>query len=164
MQRTPIPEDDVATFLKEMRRTPGGPLITSKLLAGKIQSTSDVQALKAFEVSISEITFNLKYHSKISLSIFSLQFLETALEAESEGSIEFSNEIGRYRFLNEIIRILSPKYLGEQTAPHVKEKATKFIEEASGPKRRKWFPSEHSKIQTVYQSLIEGGIIQVSLV
>ncbi|CAG7733895.1 unnamed protein product [Allacma fusca] len=135
MHRAPIPASDIFTYLREMRRTPSGPLVTSKLLAGKIQSKSEAQAIHAFE------------------------FLEAALEAETEGSIEFRTEIGRYRFLNEIIRILSPKYLGEVTPKSVKERAVRFLCDAAGPKKQRWFPSEHSKIKMVYQSLVDTGII-----
>jgi len=84
-----------------------------------------------------------------------------ALQSETEGSIEFRTEAGRYRFLNEIIRILSPKYLGDKTPVAVKERAVKFLEDAAGSKRKRWFPSEHSKVQAVYDSLVEGGVIKV---
>jgi len=88
--------------------------------------------------------------------------MESALDLEVEGSIEFRTEIGRYRFLNELIRILSPKFFGMQTIPTVKERAIKFLTDAAGSKRRQWFPSEFSKIEAVYHSLVEGGIILVS--
>lgn len=97
------------------------------------------------------------------MNVIVLQFLEAALESETEGSIEMRSEIGRYRFLNEIIRILSSKYLGDKTAEAVKERAIQFLEDASGPKRKRWFPSEHSKVNSVYQSLVDGGIIQVGI-
>ena len=98
----------------------------------------------------------------LTVAIKYLQFLEAALECETEGSIEFRTEIGRYRFLNEIIRILSPKYLGDQTPEPVKERAKKFLVDAAGVKKPKWFPSEHSKIVCVYNSLIDTGIMQVN--
>jgi ADP-ribosylation factor-binding protein GGA len=88
-----------------------------------------------------------------------LQFLEAVLDTEVEGSIEFRTEVGRYRFLNEIIRILSPKYLGLSTSEKVKERAIKFLKDAAGVKRKKWFPSEYSKIETVFKSLVDGGVI-----
>lgn len=50
--------------------------------------------------------------------------------------------------------------MGDKTAPAVKERAVQFLEDAAGSKRKRWFPSEHSKIQAVYESLVEGGIIQ----
>ncbi|ODN04455.1 ADP-ribosylation factor-binding protein GGA1 [Orchesella cincta] len=136
MQKSPITHHEMTSFLKEMRRTPSGTVAVSKLLAAKIQSPSEAQAIHAFD------------------------FLENALESETEGSIEFRTEIGRYRFLNEIIRILSPKYLGDKTPEAVKDRAMKFLEDAAGAKRKRWFPSEHSKVNSVYQSLIDGGIIQ----
>lgn len=51
--------------------------------------------------------------------------------------------------------------MGDKTPEAVKERAIKFLEDASGPKRKRWFPSEHSKVNSVYQSLVDGGIIQV---
>ena len=50
MNRAPIVTTDVVTYLREMRRTPQGPLVTSKLIATKIQSPSEAQAIHAFEV------------------------------------------------------------------------------------------------------------------
>ncbi|CAL8092952.1 unnamed protein product [Orchesella dallaii] len=136
MQKSPITQHEMTSFLREMRRTPSGTVAVSKLLAAKIQNPSEAQAIHAFD------------------------FLENALESETEGSIEFRTEIGRYRFLNEIIRILSPKYLADKTPVAVKDRAIKFLEDAAGAKRKRWFPSEHSKVNSVYQSLIDGGIIQ----
>ncbi len=52
MQRSPIPQHDMKTFLKEMRRTSSGTVTVSKLLAAKIQSSSEAQAIHAFEVPI----------------------------------------------------------------------------------------------------------------
>jgi hypothetical protein len=50
MNKSPISQADVTSFLRDMRRTPSGTLVTSKLLAEKIQSTSEAQAIQAFEV------------------------------------------------------------------------------------------------------------------
>lgn len=51
LQKTCIPKTELAHFLSEMRKTPSGPVITSKLLAGKIQAGSEIQALRAIDVS-----------------------------------------------------------------------------------------------------------------
>lgn len=52
MQRSPISPHDMKNLLREMRRTPSGTVAVSKLLAAKIQSTSEAQAIQAFEVCI----------------------------------------------------------------------------------------------------------------
>jgi hypothetical protein len=49
--------------------------------------------------------------------------------------------------------------MGDKTLPAVKERAVDFLEEAAGRKRKQYFPSEHSKILSVYQSLVDGGVI-----
>lgn len=98
----------------------------------------------------------------ISFYYLNHKFLEAALDVEVDGSIEFRTEVGRFRFLNELIRILSPKFYGSQTPQVVKERAIKFLTDAAGSKRRQWFPSEHAKIDAVYNSLVEGGVILVS--
>ncbi len=50
MNKSPISEVDITSFLREMRRTPSGTILTSRLLAGKIQSPSEAQAIQAFDV------------------------------------------------------------------------------------------------------------------
>lgn len=52
-------------------------------------------------------------------------------------------------------------YSGNKTLPAVKERGIKFLDVAAGTKRKQWFPSEHSKILAVYQSLVDGGVIKV---
>ena len=41
--------------------------------------------------------------------------------AKSCGS-EFHAEVGKFKFLNEMIKLVSPKYLGPRTPEHVKKK------------------------------------------
>jgi len=50
MSRSPISQAEVASFLRDMRRTPSGTLMTSKLLAERMQCESEAQAIQAFEV------------------------------------------------------------------------------------------------------------------
>lgn len=57
MNKSPISQVDVTTFLREMRRTPSGTLVTSKMLASKIQSSSEAQAIQAFDVINSRINY-----------------------------------------------------------------------------------------------------------
>lgn len=39
----------------------------------------------------------------------------------------FQDEIGKFRFLNELIKLVSPKYLGSRTAPVVKKKVIEIL-------------------------------------
>ena len=39
----------------------------------------------------------------------------------------FHNEIGKYRFLNELIRVVSPKYLGPRSNPEVKKRIVEIM-------------------------------------
>jgi ADP-ribosylation factor-binding protein GGA len=64
-----------------------------------------------------------------------------------------NQEIGKYRFLNQFIRLLSPKYQGLETSDAVKEKAIKLL--------YNWKQSMRyiEKLQQVYNQLKEQGII-----
>lgn len=56
MQRSPISPHEMKSFLREMRRTTSGTVTVSKLLASKFQSTSEAQAIHAFEVGMGALT------------------------------------------------------------------------------------------------------------
>ncbi|CAB1342397.1 unnamed protein product [Coregonus sp. 'balchen'] len=65
----------------------------------------------------------------------------------------FHNEIGKYRFLNELIKVVSPKYMGDRVPEKVK---TKIIEMLYS-----WtvaFPNE-AKINEAYQTLRRQGLV-----
>ena len=46
--------------------------------------------------------------------------------AKSCGS-EFHAEVGKFKFLNEMIKLVSPKYLGPRTPEHVKKKVMRNV-------------------------------------
>lgn len=64
------------------------------------------------------------------------------------------NEIGKYKFLNQFIRLLSPKYQGFETSLEVKEKAIRIL--------FSWKQSmKHvEKLQQVYNKLKDQDIIE----
>jgi ADP-ribosylation factor-binding protein GGA len=72
-------------LLSETRLNADVPLHAQQLLAYKIQSPLEKEAVRG------------------------LDLLEICVR--SSGKL-FHNEIGKYRFLNELIRVVSPKYLG----------------------------------------------------
>lgn len=43
------------------------------------------------------------------------------------GGMRCANEVGKFRMLNQFIRLLSPKYLGNQTAERVRLKAVQLL-------------------------------------
>uniref|UniRef100_A0A673J2W9 Golgi associated, gamma adaptin ear containing, ARF binding protein 3b n=1 Tax=Sinocyclocheilus rhinocerous TaxID=307959 RepID=A0A673J2W9_9TELE len=65
----------------------------------------------------------------------------------------FHNEIARYRFLNELIKVVSPKYMGDSVSDKVKNKIIEML--------YSWtvvFPNE-AKIADVYQTLKRQGLV-----
>lgn len=66
----------------------------------------------------------------------------------------FQSEIGKFRFLNEMIKLVSPKYLGSQTPTVVKQKVLQLL--------YVWtldFPKE-TKIKEAYDMLRKQGVIK----
>lgn len=66
----------------------------------------------------------------------------------------FQSEVGKFRFLNEMIKLVSPKYLGCYTAPSVKQKVLQLM--------YLWtldYPKE-TKIKEAYDMLRKQGVIK----
>uniref|UniRef100_A0AAQ5Y6Z7 Golgi associated, gamma adaptin ear containing, ARF binding protein 3b n=1 Tax=Amphiprion ocellaris TaxID=80972 RepID=A0AAQ5Y6Z7_AMPOC len=82
--------------------------------------------------------------------MFSVQVLEACMKNCGR---RFHNEVGKYRFLNELIKVVSPKYLGETAPEKVKVKIVEML--------YSWtvaFPSE-TKIGEAYQTLRRQGLV-----
>ncbi|KAM3598051.1 uncharacterized protein V6R79_012835 [Siganus canaliculatus] len=65
----------------------------------------------------------------------------------------FHNEVGKYRFLNELIKVVSPKYMGDSAPEKVKLKIIEMM--------YSWtvaFPNE-AKISEAYQTLRRQGLV-----
>ncbi|XP_040013959.1 ADP-ribosylation factor-binding protein GGA3 isoform X2 [Xiphias gladius] len=65
----------------------------------------------------------------------------------------FHNEVGKYRFLNELIKVVSPKYMGDSAPEKVKMKIVEML--------YSWtiaFPNE-AKISEAYQTLRRQGLV-----
>ncbi|XP_042638510.1 ADP-ribosylation factor-binding protein GGA2 [Orycteropus afer afer] len=67
---------------------------------------------------------------------------------------KFHNEVAKFRFLNELIKVLSPKYLGSWTTEKVKGRIIEILFSWTV-----WFP-EDIKIRDAYQMLKKQGIIK----
>ncbi|CAG0886127.1 unnamed protein product [Darwinula stevensoni] len=90
----------VLKFCEFVTRENNGVATSIKLLAEKIQSIDEREAEAALEV------------------------LESC--ARRCGP-KFQSEIGKFRFLNEMVKLVSPKYLGSRTSPKVKGKVIELL-------------------------------------
>ncbi|XP_060501401.1 ADP-ribosylation factor-binding protein GGA3 isoform X2 [Panthera onca] len=66
----------------------------------------------------------------------------------------FHNEVGKFRFLNELIKVVSPKYLGDRVSEKVKTKVIELL--------YSWTLAlpEETKIKDAYHMLKRQGIVQ----
>ncbi len=83
--------EDVNTikqFCDAVSAVEDGPVLACRLLAHKIQSPQEREAVQALAV------------------------LEAAVKSCGK---EFQAEVGKFKFLNEMIKLISPKYLGPRT-------------------------------------------------
>lgn len=72
--------------------------------------------------------------------------------------LTFHAEVGKFRFLNEMIKLVSPKYLGGRTAASVRQKVLQLLHSWI-----KEYPRE-SKIKEAYEMLKKQGVIEVDFV
>ncbi|KFQ27418.1 ADP-ribosylation factor-binding protein GGA2, partial [Mesitornis unicolor] len=125
-----VPEEDwecIQRFCAQVNADTDGPSLAPRLLAHKIQSPQEREALHALTV------------------------LETCVNNCGE---RFHREIAKFRFLNELIKVLSPKYYGTWSSEKVKSRVTEVIFSWTV-----WFPQE-VKIRDAYQMLKKQGIVK----
>lgn len=123
-------EDDVdciTMFAERVDREIDGALNSTRMLAHKIQSPQEHEALQALVV----LEYCVKHCDK-----------------------SFQNEVGKYRFLNELIKVVSPKYLGDKTTQKVRDKVVQLMYVWSLGLR------DQSKIRDAYQMLKQQGIVK----
>ncbi|KAL3314484.1 hypothetical protein Ciccas_006897 [Cichlidogyrus casuarinus] len=121
-----LSNDEVCKLSKEIQSKIDGPQKALQLLAHKIQSPQSREALNA------------------------LMVLESCLQSADH---RFLSEFGKFKFLNEIIKVLSPKYLGDKTPEPVKQRCKELILSW----KRQFGDKEH-KINQVYDLLHDLGI------
>ncbi|KAB0400731.1 hypothetical protein E2I00_008358, partial [Balaenoptera physalus] len=114
-------------FCDQINKELEGPQIAVRLLAHKIQSPQEWEAVQALTV------------------------LEACMKNCGR---RFHNEVGKFRFLNELIKVVSPKYLGDRVSEKVKTKVTELL--------YSWTLAlpEESKIKDAYHMLKRQGIVQ----
>ncbi|XP_034938786.1 ADP-ribosylation factor-binding protein GGA3 isoform X2 [Chelonus insularis] len=114
-------------FCSVIGKEKDGPQVASKLLATHIQSTNEAEALLA------------------------LNLLDTCMKRCGKS---FHAEIGKFRFLNEMIKLVSPKYLGSATPNKVRQKILELL--------FNWtmnYPKE-TKIKEAYEMLKNQGVVK----
>uniref|UniRef100_A0A8C2JSL8 Golgi associated, gamma adaptin ear containing, ARF binding protein 3b n=1 Tax=Cyprinus carpio TaxID=7962 RepID=A0A8C2JSL8_CYPCA len=92
-----------------------------------------------------------KIHSQEWEALQALTVLEACMKNCGR---RFHNEISRYRFLNELIKVVSPKYMGDSVSDKVKNKIIEML--------YSWtvvFPNE-AKIADAYQTLKRQGLVK----
>ncbi|NXO66865.1 GGA1 protein, partial [Phainopepla nitens] len=119
--------DGINAFCEQLNKELEGPPLATRLLAHKIQSPQEWEALQALTV------------------------LESCMKSCGK---RFHDEVGKFRFLNELIKMVSPKYLGSRTSEKVKSKILELM--------YSWtlgLPHE-VKISEAYQMLKKQGIVK----
>nr|XP_015826471.2 ADP-ribosylation factor-binding protein GGA1 isoform X1 [Nothobranchius furzeri] len=119
--------DSVLGFCDQLVSETDGPPLATRLLAHKVQSPQQWEAMQALTV------------------------LETCMQKCGK---RFHNEVGKFRFINELIKVVSPKYLGTRAPEPVKKKVVEMM--------FSWtvnYPDE-TKIAEAYQMLKKQGIVK----
>ncbi|XP_074758549.1 ADP-ribosylation factor-binding protein GGA1 isoform X2 [Athene noctua] len=119
--------DGINAFCEQLNKELEGPPLATRLLAHKIQSPQEWEAIQALTV------------------------LESCMKSCGK---RFHDEVGKFRFLNELIKVVSPKYLGSRTPEKVKSKILELM--------YSWtlgLPHE-VKILEAYQMLKKQGIVK----
>ncbi|XP_004693548.1 PREDICTED: ADP-ribosylation factor-binding protein GGA3 [Condylura cristata] len=113
-------------FCDQINKELEGPQIAVRLLAHKIHSPQEWEAVQA------------------------LMVLEACMKNCGR---RFHNEVGKFRFLNELIKVVSPKYLGDRVSEKVKTKVIELL--------YSWTLAlpEESKIKDAYHMLKRQGIV-----
>ncbi|KAI4899609.1 hypothetical protein NFI96_027580 [Prochilodus magdalenae] len=119
--------DCIQEFYQLVNLEQDGPQVALRLLAHKIQSPQEREALQA------------------------LTLLEACMNNCGK---RFHAEATKFRFLNELIKVLSPKYLGSWTSTQVKEKVTEVLYSWT-----QWL-KEEQKVQEAYRMLKKQGVVK----
>ncbi|XP_043971598.1 ADP-ribosylation factor-binding protein GGA3-like [Gambusia affinis] len=120
--------DCIEGFYKLVIQENDGPQVALRLLAHKVQSPQEKEALQALTV------------------------LEACMNNCGK---RFHSEAAKFRFLNELIKVLTPKYLGTCTPKKVKDRVTEVLYGWT-----LWL-KEEPKIQEAYNMLKKQGIVKM---
>ncbi|VDO96084.1 unnamed protein product [Soboliphyme baturini] len=116
----------ISGFCEQVNEELEGHLVACRLLAHRIQSPHEAEALNALKV------------------------LESCFRQCGQ---RFHNEVAKYRFLNELIKVVSPKYRGNQTSTRVKLRIMEILYTLQ-------ISLKHlPKLKQVYDMLKDQGVI-----
>ena len=104
-------------FCMTIKNDPKLMAVAPQLLAGRIQSGNAREALLALEVSWPTFLIRIR----IVFTFFVEQALEECMETCGR---EFRSEINKFRFLNELIKLVSKKFEGDRTPREVSERVS----------------------------------------
>ncbi|EDO44900.1 predicted protein [Nematostella vectensis] len=110
----------------KVNKTTDGPQVATRYLAQKVRSVNERESLVALEL------------------------IEACVKNCGQ---KFHQEIGKYKFLNELIKLLSAKYDGQWTAPSVKSRIIELLYSWT-----KGLPKE-TKIMDAYKMLKTQGVV-----
>lgn len=119
--------DCIQGFYELINQETDGPQVAIRLLSHKIQSPQEKEALQALTV------------------------LEACMNNCGK---RFHSEAAKFRFLNELIKVLTPKYFGAWTPQKVKDRVTEVLYGWT-----LWL-KEEPKIQQAYSMLKKQGIVK----
>lgn len=119
--------DCIQGFYELVNQEADGPQVAIRLLSHKIQSPQEKEALQALTV------------------------LEACMNNCGK---RFHSEAAKFRFLNELIKVLTPKYFGAWTPQKVKDRVTEVLYGWT-----LWL-KEEPKIQEAYRMLKKQGIVK----
>ncbi|KAK3090106.1 hypothetical protein FSP39_009248 [Pinctada imbricata] len=117
----------ITNFCDQVNKELEGPQIAVRLIAHKVQSPQEREAL------------------------YALTTLESCVKNCGR---RFHQEIGKFKFLNELIKVVSPKYLGARTTDKVKKRCIELMYSWS-----KGLPHE-TKVAEAYKMLKTQGIVK----
>ena len=90
----------IKQFTDAVNMSPEGPVLAARLLGHRMQSPQEQEAVQALAV------------------------LEATVKACGSA---FHQEIAKFKFLNEMIKLVSPKYLGSQRPQHLKQRVIELL-------------------------------------
>ncbi|CAH2048716.1 unnamed protein product, partial [Iphiclides podalirius] len=124
------PHPDAAAleaFCTIMKDSPDGPQLAAQALAARIHSKNEREALLA------------------------LSMLDRCMR---RCDVNFHAEVGKFRFLNEMIKLVSPKYLADRTSPEVQTRILQLLHAWSLE-----YPKE-TKFKVAYDMLKNQGVVK----
>ncbi|XP_028314389.1 ADP-ribosylation factor-binding protein GGA3-like isoform X2 [Gouania willdenowi] len=143
--------DNIRSFYQLVNEESDGPQVALRLLANKIQSSQEREALQALTAALRENVCSICPKHDKNLGILVLE------ACMNNCGKRFHCEVAKFRFLNELIKLLTPKYFGAVTAQTVKDRVIEVLYGWT-----LWLKDE-PKIHEAYSMLKKQGILKKTL-